>query len=92
MKTMPIASLTTRIDLDLKTELEQIARYEKRSASFLTIQAITNLVDERRATRELIETGLDLVKSGVSGVSSEQIHEWFMAEEDTPFPQASTQK
>jgi predicted transcriptional regulator len=89
---MPIASLTTRIDANLKSELEKIARYEKRSASFLTIQAITNLVEERRATRELVETGLALIEAGVPGISSAQVHEWFMADENAPFPQSNSAK
>lgn len=85
---MPTASLTTRIDMNLKTELEQIARFDRRSASFMTNQAIKNLVEERKATRELIQTGLSLVKTGAATLSSDDIHQWFMAGEDAPFPQS----
>ncbi len=87
---MPTASLTMRIDMDLKTELEQIARFDRRSASFMTNQAIKNLVEERKATRELIQTGLSLVKAGAATLSGDQIHEWFMDDEEASFPQSKT--
>lgn len=84
---MTTASLTTRIDLDLKTELEKIARYEKRSTSFVANLAIRNLVEERMATRDLIETGLALVAMGAPSVPAGEMHDWLFAEEDRPFPE-----
>ena len=68
MKTMPMTSFTTRIDSELKANLEQIARYDDRSASYVANQAIKALVDERKATRELVETGLMLVEKGAPSI------------------------
>lgn len=83
---MSTASLTTRIDSDLKIELEQIARFERRSASFMANQAIRNLVEERRATRELVDTGLALLEMGAPSMASEDIHSW-LASDDEVFPE-----
>lgn len=83
---MPTAPFTARIDQDLKAELEQIARYERRSAGFIAGQAIRNLVEERRATRELIETGLKLVEMGAPSLSSQEFHSWLEGGEDAAFP------
>ena len=59
---MPTASFTARIDADLKAELEAIARFEDRSASWLANRAIRNFVEERIATRELLRAGLALIE------------------------------
>lgn len=88
MRTMPTAPFTARIDKDLKAELEQIARFERRSAGFIASQAIRNLVEERRATRELIDTGLKLVEMGAPSLSPDEFNAWLNAEEDAPFPRA----
>lgn len=85
---MPTASFSARIDQELKTELEQIARYERRSAGFIACQAIRNFVEERRATRELIDTGLKLVEMGGSHLSSQEFHSWLESAEDVAFPRA----
>jgi predicted transcriptional regulator len=82
---MPTAPFTARIDQDLKAELEQIARYERRSAGFIVSQAIRNLVEERRATRELIDVGLKLVEIGAPSLSSKEFHSWLEGDEDTAF-------
>lgn len=84
---MASTSLTTRIDPDLKAELEQIARFDKRSTSFVANQAIRNLVEERRATRDLVETGLALVELRAASVSADEFHSWLFDDEDHPFPQ-----
>lgn len=89
MEAMPTTSFTTRIDSDLKAELEEIARMENRSASFMANQAIKSLVEERKATRELIELGLEMVEAGAPTIASEDIHAWLLAEdENAPFPEA----
>lgn len=88
MKPMPTASFTTRIDADLKAELEQIARYEDRSASYMANQAIQNFVEERKATRELVELGLEMIDGGMPGIPEQDIHDWMLAEDDRPFPSA----
>ena len=86
---MPTSTFTTRIDVDLKERLQKIAQYDRRSASFMANQAILNLVEEREATRELIETGLMLADKGIS-ISSEAIHAWMNGPEDAPFPEPDT--
>lgn len=83
---MPTASFTTRIDADLKAELEQIARYEERSASDMANQAIRNFVEERKATRDLLALGLDMVDRGRPGIPEEEIEAWLTADEELPFP------
>lgn len=85
---MAMTSFTTRIDADLKAELEQIARFEDRSASYMANQAIRAMVEERRATRKLVQTGLDLVEQGAPSIPASEIHDWFMADDDRPFPAA----
>lgn len=84
---MATSTFTTRIDSELKAELERIARAEKRSASFIANQAIENLVEERRATRELVELGLQLVKQGAPTIRAADIHAWMLSEDEaSPFP------
>lgn len=83
---MPTTPFTARIDQELKTELERIARYERRSAGFLAGQAIRNLVEERRATRELVETGLNLVEMDAPALSSEAFHAWLEGDNDAAVP------
>ena len=85
---MPTAMFTTRLDTELKTELESIARAEDRSASWVANQAIRAFVEERRAVRDLMDTGLEMVKRGAPGVASEAVHDWMLAEKDRPFPAA----
>lgn len=86
---MPTTSLTTRIDSDLKSRLQRVAQLERRSASFIANQAIQNLVEEREATRELVQTGLMLADKGVS-ISPEAIHTWMHGPADAPFPEPDT--
>ncbi len=86
---MPTSTFTTRIDNDLKARLQKIAQYDRRSASFMANQAIENLVEEREATRELVQTGLKLVDKGVS-ISEEAIQTWMNGPSDAPFPKPDT--
>jgi predicted transcriptional regulator len=84
---MATTSFTTRIDADLKSELERIARSEKRSTSFMANQAIQNLVEERKATQELVEAGLALVGQGAPSIPAEDMHAWMLSEDESePFP------
>lgn len=83
---MPTSPFTARIDQELKAELEQIARYERRSAGYIVGQAIRNLVEERRASRDLIEAGLKLVEMGAPTLSSQEFHTWLESSDDAPFP------
>ena len=87
MITMATTSFTTRIDSELKAELEQIARFENRSASYMANQAIRALVEERKATRELVKLGLELVDAGALTIAADDIHSWMLAYDDAaPFP------
>lgn len=86
MKSMPTTPFTARIDQDLKAELEQIARFERRSAGFIASQAIRNLVEERKATRELVDTGLKLVEMGAPALSPDVLHSWIEGDDDSAFP------
>lgn len=89
---MPTVSFTHRIDADLKADLEEIARFENRSASHMANQAIQNLVEERKATLALLQTGLDLIEQGAPTVAAEDIHAWILAEDDSaPFPDPRAQ-
>jgi predicted transcriptional regulator len=85
---MPTASFTARIDADLKTELEAIARFEDRGASWLVNQASCNYVEERIATRELLRAGLALIERRVEGVAPGAVHEWLSDDDERAFPGA----
>ncbi len=84
---MPTASLTTRLDVQLKADLQEIARRENRSTSFMANQAIKNLVEERQATQALLETGLQMVERGAPGIAPSAIHAWF-ADDQAAFPES----
>lgn len=82
---MTTTTFTTRIDLELKKRLEQLASRDKRSASFVANQAIQNLVEEREATRDLVFVGLELAKAGHS-ISEQDIDSWLLGPNDAAFP------
>ena len=86
---MATATFTTRLDVDVKKRLQKIAEYDRRSASFMANQAIMNFVEEREATRELVQTGLELADKGVS-ISEQAIDAWMEGSEDVPFPAPDT--
>ena len=86
---MATTIFTTRLDTKVKAELEAIARYEDRSASYLAKQAITALVDERKATHGLIKVGLQLIDQGVS-ISEDAMDTWFDGADDATFPVPDT--
>ena len=85
---MPTAMFTTRLDAELKAELERIAQAEDRSASWVANQAIRAFVEERRAVRDLVDAGLELVERDATGVTPEAVHDWMLAEDERPFPTA----
>lgn len=87
---MSSVALTTRVDSELKAELQQIAELNDRSTSYMANQAIRNLVEEHRATRELLGAGLDMIDQDAPSIEAQAVHEWFMADEDVPFPKAET--
>ena len=69
---MASASFTHRMDPDLRVELEKIARFDDRSASYIANLAIRAFVEERQATRELVLEGLRQVEAGVPSVSADE--------------------
>lgn len=90
METMATSTFTTRIDVGLKERLQKIARLDRRSASFMANQAIENFVEEREATRALVETGLMMIEKGAPTISAEAIHEWMHGPDGAPFPEPDT--
>ncbi len=85
---MPTTPFTTRMDQDLKTRLERIAKYENRSASYVANQAIKSIVEEREQTHELVKIGLQLVERGEGMIAREAVDDWLRAGDDTPLPEA----
>jgi len=83
---MVSASFTHRMDPDLRAELEKIARFDDRSASYVANLAIRAFVEERRATRELVAEGLRQVEDGAPSVTPEAVHDWLVAADDRAFP------
>ena len=84
---MASASFTHRMDPELRAELERIARYDDRSASYVANLAIRSFVEERVATRELVREGLRQVDVAAPSVSPEAVRGWLMANDDRPFPE-----
>ena len=76
-------TITTRIDSDLKEELHHLADAERRNESIVANQSVKHLTAERRATRELVELGMQLAEQGASSIPAEDIHSWILAEDDT---------
>jgi len=76
---------TTRLDADLKAELERIARAEGRSASWVANRAIRAFIEERRAVRDLVDLGLEAVAREDPGVRPKTVHDWMVADDDRPF-------
>ena len=83
---MATTPFTTRIDAELKADLERIAGQERRSASYMANLAIRNLVEERKATRELVDLGLDMVRTGAPGVAEADVEAWLADDDERPFP------
>jgi predicted transcriptional regulator len=84
---MSSTSFTHRLDPELRAELERIARFDDRSASYVAKQAIRAYVEERRATRDLLREGLRQVEAGAPSLSPEEVHDWLVADDDRPFPE-----
>ena len=85
---MGTTSFTTRLDTDLKQSLERIAQFENRSASWVAKSAIRSYVEEREATRKLVQIGLELVKQENQGISSTAVHKWLNGDERAEFSKA----
>jgi predicted transcriptional regulator len=76
------------MDPDLKAELEKIARFDDRSASYVANLAIRAFVEERQATRELVLEGLRQVEAGAPSISAEAVKDWLLADDGRAFPEA----
>lgn len=87
---MASASFTHRMDPDLKSELERIARFDDRSASYVANMAIRAFVDERQATRDLVREGLRQMEAGAPSIPAEAIRDWLLGDDDQPFPEGRT--
>jgi len=85
-QSMSTTSFTTRLDTDLKQSLERIAKFDDRSASWVANRAIRSFVEEREATRQLIETGLELVSQEAQGISPSAVHQWLKGDGQAEFP------
>jgi predicted transcriptional regulator len=83
---MASASFTHRMDPELRAELERIARFEDRSASYVANQAIRAFIAERQATRELVREGLRQIVAGAPSLSADEVRDWFLAADERPFP------
>ena len=85
---MASASFTHRMDPELRAELDKIARFEDRSASYIANLAIRAFVEERQATRELVLEGLRQVEAGRPSVPADAVQDWLLADDDRPFPES----
>jgi predicted transcriptional regulator len=83
---MATTPFTIWIDAEIKADLEQIAGHERRSASFMANLAIRNLVEERKAARELVDLGLDMVRMGATGLAEADVEAWLTDDDERPFP------
>jgi predicted transcriptional regulator len=75
------------MDPELRAELEKIARFDDRSASYIANLAIRAFVEERQATRELVLEGLRQVEAGAPSVPVDEVQDWLLADDDRPFPE-----
>ncbi|WP_172332586.1 CopG family ribbon-helix-helix protein [Mangrovicoccus sp. HB161399] len=83
---MASTSFTHRMDAELKSELEKIARFDDRSASYVANLAIRAFVEERHATRDLVREGLRQVDAGAPGLQARDVHDWLLSGDSAPFP------
>ncbi len=83
---MASTSFTHRMDPDLRAELERIARFDDRSASYVANLAIRAFVEEREATRDLVREGLRQVAAGAGSIPPDEVQDWLLADDDRPFP------
>ena len=84
---MASASFTHRMDPELRAEIEKIARFEDRSASWVANLAIRCFVDERQANRDLVREGLRQVAADAPSIPPEEARDWLLADDDRPFPE-----
>ena len=84
---MASASFTHRMEPDLRAELEKIARFDDRSASYVANLAIRAFVEERQATRELVLEGFRQIEAGAPSVPADEVQDWLLADDERAFPE-----
>lgn len=84
---MTTTTFTTRLNAKLKKRLEDVARRDRRSASFMANLAIENLVEERDALRDLVTVGRELARRDIA-MSEDAVDAWLRNPEDVPLPPA----
>ena len=72
---MGTTPFTFRIDADLKARLEKIADSEDRSASYMAVQAVENLVKMREAKAAIIRSALESAQTQPR-YSSQSVVSW----------------
>ena len=69
------APFSLRLDPALKSRLEEEARHQDRSASYVATKAIAQFLDAQDAKREAIEQAISDADAGVF-VSASGVHRW----------------
>ena len=72
---MATTRLSLRIDAELKNRLEQEARREERSASFLVVKAIESMLHDRAEKRAAIRSAMQEADRG-SFISQDAMDAW----------------
>ena len=80
---MATERLSLRIDANLKRSLEEEARRERRSASWLAVQAIEALLRGREEKRAAIRVALDEADQGVF-ISRDAMDAWISSWDSDP--------
>ena len=86
---MPTTTFTTRIDADLKARLEEIAKQEDRSTSYMANQAIRSLVEEREATARLAVFATKHLED-LERFDEADVDAWLDSPDDAAFPEPKT--
>jgi len=87
---MATTRLSLRIDAELKNRLEQEARREERSASFLAVKAIESMLHDRAEKRAAIRSAMQEADRG-SFISQDAMDAWVASwgtDAETPPPPA----
>ena len=90
---MTTARLSLRIDAKLRNRLEQEAKREERSASFLAIKAIESMLRDRAEKRAAIRSAIQEADRG-SFISQDAMDAWeasWETDAETPPPPARFQ-
>ena len=83
-------TLTIRLDKDIKDRLEVSAKHQKRSKSFLAVEAIEHYLDLQQWQEQRIREALASAECG-EGVEHEEVMSWINSwgsEDELPMPRA----